>query len=77
MTHLKVFHLAKNILGDSIPKSIGKLSKLRDLDLTGNMLKGTIPYEMGSCIELSSLKLGEFYIVSRQLCVCFGGNYCI
>ena len=44
-------------MGESIPEAVGSLLKLRDLDLSGNNLKGTIPYSMGVLEDLISLNL--------------------
>lgn len=43
--------------GTSIPASLGNLTALRGLDLSGNNLTGTIPRDLGKLTKLLSLNL--------------------
>lgn len=52
--HVKRLYLANNFLVKSIPKSIGTLTKLEELNLSWNKLTGSIPEEI---FELKSLKV--------------------
>ena len=46
-------------LGGVIPPELGKLSRLEQLDLSGNRLPGTIPSELGELSALAMLDLSE------------------
>ncbi|KAI3706376.1 hypothetical protein L6452_24069 [Arctium lappa] len=56
--HVTELHLwSTDPLGGAIPKSIGSLTRLRHLDLSGNFLQGTIPPEFGNLTNLETLLL--------------------
>jgi Leucine-rich repeat (LRR) protein len=46
-------------LSGRIPKEIGNLLVLEDLDLDSNALTGSIPSEVGNCVALTSLSLDK------------------
>ncbi|XP_058071008.1 receptor kinase-like protein Xa21 [Magnolia sinica] len=48
-----------------IPREIGQLSQLRDLDLSDNMLQGGIPNNLSNCSELRSILLDQNELVGR------------
>ncbi|GLT51973.1 hypothetical protein SLA2020_253420 [Shorea laevis] len=56
MTSLKLLYLFDNQLSGSIPDSIGQLSKLESMDLSGNQL-GSIPDSIGQLSKLESMDL--------------------
>ncbi len=51
--------VAQNNLEGAIPSTLGTLSNMRVLDLSGNNLQGTIPEEIGNLIRLTTLDLGS------------------
>ncbi|GKV31117.1 hypothetical protein SLEP1_g39853 [Rubroshorea leprosula] len=54
---LESIDLSGNQLSDSIPNSIGQLSKLRSIYLFGNQLSGNIPDSIGQLSKLESIYL--------------------
>ncbi|KAI3931206.1 hypothetical protein MKW92_036483 [Papaver armeniacum] len=52
-------HDISNQFSDKIPTEIGKLARLRNLDLSVNNLSGPIPGEIGDCQDIISLKLNN------------------
>jgi hypothetical protein len=57
--HVTELNLSKNKLSGSIPESLGKLSKLKDLILHENQLSGSIPESLGKLSNLEVLILHE------------------
>ena len=52
MESLQLFDASGNNLQGTIPRSLGRLKKLRDLELDDNFLTGTIPAELADCESL-------------------------
>ncbi|KAL4591388.1 hypothetical protein LXL04_004350 [Taraxacum kok-saghyz] len=57
--HVTSLIMSDNKLHGTIPKSIGSLTELEDLDLSGNSFYGTIPKSIGSLTELKYLDLSD------------------
>ena len=53
------FHEENNSFNGTIPSDIGKLTKLRDINLANNALTGTIPPEIGLLKNLTELDLAN------------------
>lgn len=60
--HVTEISLKENNLTSSIPKELGQLSFLQNLDLSSNQLSGSIPPELG---QLSAIK--RLWLTSNQL----------
>ena len=56
--NLEYLALSENRLSGSIPRDLGKLTKLTDLCLHQNQLSGPIPQEIGNFMSLVKLALG-------------------
>ncbi|CAO2178324.1 unnamed protein product [Urochloa humidicola] len=59
MPLLLILNLSSNHLSDGIPRSVGKLSQLTQMDLSRNLLTGDIPAELGAMPVLSILDLSS------------------
>ncbi|RZC49455.1 hypothetical protein C5167_017875 [Papaver somniferum] len=57
LSKLQVMILTACMLQGAIPKSIGNMLELVDLELSGNFLSGTIPSELGKLNKLQQLEL--------------------
>eukprot|EP00965_Chrysotila_dentata_P084892 2801944-Pleurochrysis_carterae.AAC.1 len=55
LTYLEIDRFPK--LGGTIPKTIGKLWAVREIQMWGNNLEGSIPAEISGCVALETLGL--------------------
>ncbi|CAL4889920.1 unnamed protein product [Urochloa decumbens] len=61
----KVLNLANNKLTGTIPKEIGRLKSLAELDLSFNYLSGEIPQQLCSLSNLQALDLSNNYLTGE------------
>ena len=54
--------LKDNLLSDSLPPELGRLTELRWLDLSYNHLSGPLPPELGQLVNLKNLELNWNYL---------------
>ncbi|KAI2495016.1 hypothetical protein MHU86_19491 [Fragilaria crotonensis] len=59
---IEYLSVAFTFIGDSIPTSIGRLSKLEHLDLAFLPSEGSIPSELGLCTQLQFLNLAGSFL---------------
>ncbi|XP_056174384.1 probable LRR receptor-like serine/threonine-protein kinase At3g47570 [Syzygium oleosum] len=52
-------NLSRNHLVGVLPKEVGEMKLLAQLDVSRNMLEGNIPASLGSCVGLEVLKMEE------------------
>ncbi len=57
--NLETLNFSRNQLSGPIPAELGRLSRLKELDLDYNSLSGNLPPELGSLSNLSVLRLGS------------------
>ena len=58
--------MCRRVLSGTIPPSIGKLERLKDLDLDYTRISGTIPPELGECSQFYELDLDSSFISGVQ-----------
>ncbi|CAL4961478.1 unnamed protein product [Urochloa decumbens] len=59
MPHLQTLNLSWNQLSGGIPRSVGKLTKLVQMDMSRNQLSDAIPAELGAMLSLNILDLSS------------------
>ncbi|KAL7168629.1 hypothetical protein ACSBR2_038965 [Camellia fascicularis] len=70
LTIISITDLSSNKFIGEIPKSIGRLNSLQDLNLSHNNLKGHIPTSLGNLKSLESLDLSSNKLTSLMFLEC-------